>query len=523
MIVVTAEEMREMDRLTIQKYQVPSLTLMERAGEGLARAILERFGRLAKKGVLVVAGKGNNGGDGFVVARLLKKKRIPCEVALLARTEELSPDAGHKLRAFLKLRGKVTEIDGTRLELLDQRIGKNAVIVDAILGTGMKNEVRGLFADAMTLMNVSGLPIVAVDIPSGLDSDKGTPLGVVTQAEMTVALAYPKLGEVIYPGVKFVGELVVVDIGIVPEALAEVAPKTELLERETIRWLVPRREPDTHKGTYGHLLIVAGSRGKTGAAILASRAAMRSGAGLVTLAAPRSLNNILAGALIEVMTESLRDNSVGEMETLSDDDWRRLIERKNALLFGPGIGVTAATQNGLRWLLRNLAMPWVIDADGLNNLVVEIDRLRHAKTAPILTPHPGEMARLTGKSTSEVNADRIEIARAFAAENRCHLILKGARTVIATAAGKVFINPTGNPGMASGGMGDALAGILTALLGQGLTAEDAMKLGVYLHGLVGDTVAASRGAIGLIASDLIEGLPPAMRALASETPRARSV
>ncbi|HTF94412.1 MAG TPA: NAD(P)H-hydrate dehydratase [Verrucomicrobiae bacterium] len=523
MLVVTAEEMREMDRLTIQKYQVPSLTLMERAGEGIARAILERFGRVAKKGVLVVAGKGNNGGDGFVVARLLKKERIPCEVALLAHKEDLSPDAGHNLRAFLKLKGKVAEIDGTHLELLDQRIGKNAVIVDAILGTGMKSEVRGLFADAITLMNASGLPIVAVDIPSGLDSDRGTPLGVAIQAEMTVALGYPKLGEVIYPGLNYVGDLAICDIGIVPEALAEVAPKIELLERETIRWLVPRREPDTHKGTYGHLLIVAGSRGKTGAAILASRAAMRSGAGLVTLAAPRSLNNILAGALIEVMTESLRDNSVGEMETLSDDDWRRLIERKNALLFGPGIGVTAATQNGLRWLLRNLAMPWVIDADGLNNLVVEIDRLRHAKTAPILTPHPGEMARLTGKSTSEVNADRVEIARAFAAENRCHLILKGARTVIATAAGKVFINSTGNPGMASGGMGDVLAGILTALLGQGLTAEDAMKLGVYLHGLVGDTVAASRGEVGLIASDIIDGLPPAMRELASVIPSPRSV
>ncbi len=209
MIVVTAEEMREMDRLTIQKYQVPSLTLMERAGEGIARAILERFGRPAKKGVLVVAGKGNNGGDGFVVARLLKKKRIPCEVALLARKEDLSPDAGHNLRAFLKLKGKVTEIDGTHLELLDQRIGKNAVIVDAILGTGMKSEVRGLFADAITLMNASGLPIVAVDIPSGLDSDRGTPLGVAIQAEMTVALGYPKLGEVIYPGLNYVGDLVV--------------------------------------------------------------------------------------------------------------------------------------------------------------------------------------------------------------------------------------------------------------------------------------------------------------------------
>ena len=398
MIVVTAEEMREMDRLTIEKYRVSSLRLMERAGEGIAQAVLERFGRLAKKGVLVVAGKGNNGGDGFVVARLLKKKRIACEVALLARQEELSPDAGHNLRAFLKLKGKVTEINGAHLDLFDQRIGKNAVLVDAILGTGMKNEVRGLFAEAITLMNASGLPIVAVDIPSGLDSDKGAPLGVAIQAEMTVALGYPKLGEVIYPGIKFVGELAFADIGIAPAAIAEVAPKTELLERDSIGWLVPRREPDSHKGTYGHLLVVAGSRGKTGAAILASRAAMRSGAGLVTLAAPRSLNNILAGALIEVMTESLRDNSAGEMETLTDDDWRRLIERKNALLFGPGVGVTAATQSGLRWLLRNLAMPWVIDADGLNNLVLEIDRLRQAKTAPILTPHPGEMARLTGET-----------------------------------------------------------------------------------------------------------------------------
>ena len=214
MIVVTAEEMREMDRLTIQKYGVPSLTLMERAGEGIAQAMLERFGRPAKKGVLVVAGKGNNGGDGFVVARLLKKKRIPCEVALLARKEDLSPDAGHNLRAFLKLKGKVTEIDGAHLELLDQRIGKNAVIVDAILGTGIKNEVRGLFADAITLMNASGLPIVAVDIPSGLDSDRGTPLGVAIQAEMTVVFGYPKLGEVIYPGLNYVGDLAVVDIGI---------------------------------------------------------------------------------------------------------------------------------------------------------------------------------------------------------------------------------------------------------------------------------------------------------------------
>ncbi|HEY7217009.1 MAG TPA: NAD(P)H-hydrate dehydratase [Candidatus Binatia bacterium] len=518
MLIVTAEQMREMDRLTIHKYGVPSLMLMERAGEAIAQAILKGFPRHAKKGVLIVAGKGNNGGDGLVVARLLKKKSIPCEVVLLARKEELSVDAAHNLRAYRKLNGKVSEIAAGTLDLLTERLSKNGLIVDAILGTGMKNEVRGLFADAITQMNAAGLPIVAVDIPSGLDSEKGTPLGVAVQAEMTVALGFPKLGEVIYPGLNFVGELVVADIGIKDEAVAQVAPKTELLDRESIRWLVPRREPDTHKGTYGHLLVVAGSRGKTGAAVLACRAAMRTGAGLVTLAAPRSLNNIFATSLVEVMTDPLCDNVAEQMEPLSDEDWRRLLERKDALLFGPGIGVHEAARNSLRWLLRNLEIPWVIDADGLNNLALEIDRLRHAKTPPMLTPHPGEMARLIGKNTAAVNADRVEIARSFALKNRCHLVLKGARTVIATAAGKVFINPTGNPGMASGGMGDVLAGMLGALLGQGLSPEDAMKLGVYLHGFVGDRVAGKNGEIGLIASDIIRALPEGLLALASALP-----
>ena len=515
MIIVTAAQMREIDRLTIEKYATPSLTLMERAGAGIAAAILERFARPAKKGVLIVAGKGNNGGDGFVVARLVKKKRIPCEVALLARREELTADAAHNLHAWNKLNGKVTEIDGSRLELLRQRIAKHGLLVDAILGTGIKNAVAGLFGEAITLMNASGLPTIAVDIPSGMDSDTGQPLGVAIQAEMTVALGYAKLGEVIHPGLALVGELVVADIGIDGRALVEVAPQIELLDRETVGWLVPRRQADTHKGTYGHLLVVAGARGKTGAAILSCRAAMRTGAGLVTLAAPRALNSIFAGALVEVMTEPLGDETTEQLEMLSDADWRRLIERKSVVLFGPGIGVSDATQSATRWLLRNLAVPWVVDADGLNNLALDLDRLRRAKTAPILTPHPGEMARLIGKDTAAVNANRIEIARSFAMAQRCHVMLKGARTVIATADGKVSVNPTGNPGMASGGMGDVLAGIIAALLGQGLSAEDAMKLGVYLHGYAGDCVAEAKGPIGLLASDIVEGLPRAMAELAA--------
>jgi ADP-dependent NAD(P)H-hydrate dehydratase / NAD(P)H-hydrate epimerase len=513
MLVVTAEQMREMDRLTIQKYGVPSLKLMERAGQGITQAILENFRRAAKNGVLVVAGKGNNGGDGLVAARLLRKKRILCEVALLARKDELSPDAAHNLGTYKKLRGKVTEVGQASLGLLRERMRGKGLLVDAILGTGTKNTVRGIYAEAITLMNASGVPIVAVDIPSGLDTDHGMPLGVAIQAEMTVALAYPKLGEVIHPGLSYAGDLAIADIGIDGRAVEAASSGIELLEREEIRRLVPIREPDSHKGTYGHLLVMAGSRGKTGAAILACRAAMRTGAGLATLAAPRSLNDIFATSMVEVMTEPLQDNDAEEIEPLGDEEWRRLLQRKNSLLFGPGIGIYDATRSALRWLLRNLEMPWVIDADGLNNLVEEVDRLRSAKTPPILTPHPGEMARLIHQDSATVNQDRVGIARAFAVEHRCHVVLKGARTVIATAAGKVFINPTGNPGMASGGMGDVLAGVLAALLGQGLKPEDAMKLGVYLHGFVGDRVAEQKGQIGLVASDIIEGLPAGMRAL----------
>jgi NAD(P)H-hydrate epimerase len=515
MIVVTAEQMREMDRLTIQKHGVPSLKLMERAGRRVTAAILEKFAGAAKKGVLVVAGKGNNGGDGFVIARLLKKKRIQCEVALLAKCAELSPDAAHNCRAFEKLRGKVTEITAGNLESLERKVAGRGLLVDAILGTGIKSEVRGLYAEAITLMNASGVPIIAVDIPSGLDTDRGIPLGVSIQAEMTVSLGYAKLGQVIYPGIEFCGDLVVADIGIDPLAVEAVAPATEVLTRKEMSWLVPRRRADTHKGTYGHLLVIAGARGKTGAAVLACRAAMRAGAGLVTLAAPRSLNDIFASSLVEVMTELLPENSAEELEELTPEQWLRLVERKNALLFGPGIGVNEGTRSTLRWLLRNLAVPWVIDADGLNNLALDLDRLRSAKTAPVLTPHPGEMARLIGKTTAAISQDRVAVAREFAVKHRCHLVLKGARSVVATAQGKIFINPTGNPGMASGGMGDVLAGMLAALLGQGFSPEDALKLGVYLHGFVADGLADKKGEIGLIASDIIEALPAGMRALST--------
>ncbi|MFQ5850335.1 MAG: NAD(P)H-hydrate dehydratase [Candidatus Binatia bacterium] len=519
MLVVTAQEMRELDRLTIEKYGVPSLTLMERAGKGVFRALLDRFRSALKGGVLVVAGKGNNGGDGLVVARHLKKKRVPCEVILLTRKEELSGDAAENLRAYLKARGKVYEVDRESLPVLSQRLEGRRLLVDAILGTGLKQEVRGLYADVIEMMNASGLPIVAVDIPSGLDADRGTPLGVAIQAELTVTFGYPKLGQVIYPGLSHVGELVVVDIGIPPKAVEEVAPRTELMEEKDVRWLVPSREADTHKGTYGHLLVMAGSRGKTGAAILACRAAMRVGTGLVTLAAPRSLNDIFACSLVESMTEALGDQSEDGLEPLTDQGWARLLDKKSALLFGPGIGMKDGARSALWWLLRNSQIPWVIDADGLNNLAGEVDRLRSAKTPPVLTPHPGEMARLVGSSTIAVNQDRVGVARAFARDYHCYVVLKGARSVIATLEGKVYVNPTGNAGMASGGMGDVLAGILAGVLAQGLSIEEALILGVFLHGFVGDQVALAKGEMGMIASDVVEALPYGIRELSAVSHR----
>ena len=513
MHVVTAAEMRRLDHLTIHAHGVPSLTLMERAGQGVVDVILKRWTQLAKRGVLVVAGKGNNGGDGLVIARLLREREFPCEVACVARAQELSPDAAANLDRYRSVGGTFTEIPPGDVESLDRHIRDKGLLVDALLGTGLRSPVEGFLADVVELMNASGVPIVAVDTPSGLDSDRGVPLGAAVQAEVTVTFGFPKTGQVVYPGVTHCGDLVVADIGIREEAVAEVAPSAELLDSADVVWLLPRRADDSHKGSYGHLLVMAGSRGKTGAAVLGCRAAMRVGTGLVTLAAPRGLNEILAGALAEPMTEPLGEPGEDRWPALGPRDWDALSERKSGVLFGPGVGVHAAAQGTLDMLLEHCSMPWLIDADGLNNLAADVSRLRDARVPPVLTPHPGEMSRLAGMDTAEVNGDRVGVARAFAQENRCYLVLKGARTVMATPEGRVSINPTGNAGMASGGMGDVLAGMVAGFLAQGLPPEDAVRLGVYLHGRAGDRVADDRGAVGLIASDLVEDLPRAIKEL----------
>ncbi len=513
MYLVSAREMRELDRLTIEQYGIPGHVLMERAGAGATEALLTAFPHVHTTLVLVVAGKGNNGGDGFVIARLLKKRGVKCEVLLAAKKGEVKGDARRNLTAFLRLRGKVSEVtEPAHLDVVQEKLARCGLIVDALLGTGLNAPVQGLLAALIDLVNASGVPVVAVDIPSGLDTDRGEPLGTAIQADLTVTFGYPKLGHVTDTGALYTGTLVVADIGIAPAAIATVRPCSALLTAEEVGALVRVRPRAAHKGDFGHLLVLAGARGKSGAALMCGGAGLRVGTGLVTLAGPASLNSIFSSVWMEAMTIPMPERPDGSFN-LDEGAVAEAIQGKTAIAFGPGVGVSTDTIGLTRWLLTNSKLPLVIDADGLNCLSTDPEVLRNATVPVILTPHPGEMARLIGKPTAEIQADRLGVARAFATHYHCYLILKGAHTVIAAPDGRCWVNPTGNPGMASGGMGDVLTGILGGLLAQGYPPHEACMLGVFLHGYAGDLAAREKGEAGILARDVIERLPQGLRTL----------
>ena len=517
--LVTSQQMRELDRLTIERYGTPGRVLMERAGAGATARLLEAFPQLLsdKKNaaVLVLAGKGNNGGDGFVMARLLKKQGLACEVVLAAKRTAVSGDARRTMLAFVRGRGRITEVtQPDQLSLVQDKLRTCCLVVDALLGTGLNAPVRGLAAGLIELVNTSGRPVVAVDIPSGLDADRGQPLGTAIRAQLTATFGYPKLGLSLYPGLKYVGRLVVVDIGIAPEALATVRPTVGLLGHETLGPLVQARQPESHKGSFGHLLVLAGARGKSGAALLAASAGLRTGTGLVTLAGPESLMPVFSSVVLEAMTVGLPERADGSLR-MAPKALGVALQDRTAVVFGPGIGVSADTRKLTRWLLKHTEVPLLIDADGLNCVATQPDMLGEASQPVVLTPHPGEMARLTNTSTAEVQAKRLDLARRFASHFRCYVVLKGARTVVAAPDGWAWINPTGNPGMASGGMGDVLAGIIGGLLAQGYRPAEACQLGVFVHGSAGDLAAQEIGPVGILARDVIDRLPRALQSLST--------
>jgi NAD(P)H-hydrate epimerase len=386
------------------------------------------------------------------------------------------------------------------------------ILVDGIFGTGLDAEVRGYYREVIDHLNTLQRPIVAIDIPSGLDADTGKPLGTAIRASLTITFGLPKIGHLIPPGFDFVGKVKVIDIGIPKKLMEEEKIPICLLEKEEIqRWLAIPRHPDTHKGDYGHLLVIAGSVGKTGAAAMACQAALRMGAGLVTLAIPKSLNAIMEMKLTEVMTEPLPETPKQTLSLRAFSSIVRLCENKKAVIIGPGLGTFKETQSLVLKLIRTLEIPIILDADGLTALATQPKTLPIKNRSVILTPHPGEMARLIRSTVKEVLEDRIGLSKNFSQTQHVHLILKGHPTLIATPKGEVFINPTGNPGMASGGTGDVLTGMIGGLVCQGFDLLSSLQIAVYLHGMAGDEGVEEVGEKSLIASDIIEKIPALLK------------
>ena len=502
MRVLNSSQMREADKRTIEDIGIPSLVLMENAGRQAVAAMEAVYTDLLDRHVGVLCGRGNNGGDGFVVARTLVQRGVDVAVFLLGGVADVRGDARVNLEILGRLGVTVVEIaDSQAWELHFSEVSDCTLIVDAIFGTGLKSPISGLIESVIADVNASAIPVVAIDLPSGLSADSPKPIGPSIEATLTVTLAAPKLPLVLPPGETHAGDIVIADIGIPVEVIEAVeGPRVDLLTRTAMREIVSPRAPDSHKGDYGRVLIVAGSRGKSGAAHLAAVGAVRSGAGLVTVATPASIQAVVAAMGAEYMTEPLHDGEDG----LSVENVDRLMEMaRDVIAIGPGLGQSRGTRDCIRQLVDRATAPLVIDADGLNAFSGEPDRLsgREGRDV-IITPHPGEMARLVGMSTDEVQASRLEIARNFASAHHVYVVLKGHRTLIATPDAKVFINPTGNPGMATGGTGDVLTGMIAAWLAQLLDAEAACKVAVYLHGLAGDLAEADEGEVSMTAADL---------------------
>jgi ADP-dependent NAD(P)H-hydrate dehydratase / NAD(P)H-hydrate epimerase len=511
MWIVTTAQMQSLDRRTIQEAKVPGTILMERAGTGVMTHLLQTWGSPKGKKAVIFCGKGNNGGDGLVVARLLKSQGAKLKVVLMAPHHELSPDAKIMYRRLSKIIRPSLFTVNPSPETLFSFTQDADLLIDALLGTGLSSPVRDPYKSAIEAINASQAFTVAIDIPSGLDSNTGTTLGAAVQAHLTVTFGCPKLGLYLGSAVDKVGHIQVVDIGIPPEFVVDLNPNIHLLSQEIVRPLIPPRPPSSHKGTFGHAGIVAGSPGKTGAPAMAGLGALRIGTGLVTVATPQSVSPIIESKLLEVMTEPMPESSQHLLGMETGSALLAFAKNKSALAVGPGLGISPDTTELLRYLLPQLDAPCVLDADALNGLMHHRQLFSSMKLPPILTPHPGEMARLLeASSPKQVNEDRVGVSRQFAMVHRVILVLKGARTIIAEPHGHVAICPTGNPGMASAGMGDVLTGMITGLLAQGLNSWDAARAGVYLHGLAGDLAAATIGEPGLVAGDVITTIPHAL-------------
>lgn len=514
MKILTSKQMQGVDKKAIEKLGIIGPILMENAGIQITKEILDKFPQIQHERVVIVAGKGNNGGDGFVVARHLFNQGCKPVVLLLASRKELKGDAALNAGIAHKIGVTIKEVTSSRHWGANKRIlSKATVVVDAIFGTGLTSPARGLYAAAIQSINKSKGYKVAVDIPSGLSSDTFAIIGPCVKADLTISLATAKVAHVFPPAENCVGELKIGDISVPPYLFEDEKFKLEMVEKERIRPYFERRKKATHKGTYGHLLMLSGSIGKTGAAVMAGKAALKMGAGLVTAAVPKSCLPIVARSMMELMTEPLPETEKGSLSAEALPEILRLLKEKDALMLGPGISTHRSTKELVLSLLPELKIPVVLDADALNILAFKPSVLKSLSKPAVITPHPGEFARLLNSSTKEVLDKRLELVPRFAKKYGIYVVLKGYRTLTSTPDGKTYVNPTGNPGMATAGSGDVLSGMIASMIIQEKNLLDAILAAVYVHGLSGDIGASRLGEKSLTAGNMITYLPAAIKAL----------
>lgn len=516
MRILNTAQMRDVDRRTIEEVGIPSIVLMENAGRQVVAALESLYADLLDRAIAIVCGRGNNGGDGFVVARTLHQRGADVSVFVLGRVAEVRGDARINMEILGRLGVTVVEVaDQQTWELHFSEVAQSDLIVDAIFGTGLSGTLSGMIETVVADLNASGIPIVAIDLPSGMSADTADLRGEAIEAAVTVTLAAPKLPLVLPPAEKKAGEVVIADIGIPSEVIDAVeGPRVTLLTRERMRASVLARPADAHKGDFGRVLVVAGSRGKTGAAVLAAGGALKSGAGLVTVVTPRSCQPIVAAHGVEYMTEAADETADGTFDFTAVEQVLDL--DADVVAIGPGLGRGEGVTTFVRALVERCETPLVLDADALNAFSDEPSALvgREGRDL-IITPHPGEMARLVGATVEDVQADRLGIAVDFATTHKVYVILKGYRTIVAAPNGRAWINPTGSPGMATGGTGDVLTGMVAAWLAQLMDAEAACQLAVYVHGAAGELADADEGEVSMTAGDLVAHLGDALLELSA--------
>jgi NAD(P)H-hydrate epimerase len=515
--IALEKDIRKIDQTASEKYQIPSIVLMENSGLALAEEVQKHIQSPMQR-IVIVVGMGNNGGDGMVCARHLFNQGYEVVVFLVGNTKKLSEDANlnYEMLKPLDIRMEaINEINGVKK--MGKMIRSGDVVVDCLFGIGLQRDVEGVYEFVIDEINQSQGYIIACDIPSGINASDGSIMKTAVHADKTVAICLPKVGNIMFPGADYNGTLVVKRIGLSDKLIGEMGIMYQTISENDVRRIIPKRQMNSHKGTYGKASLIAGSFGMTGAAILAAKASLRSGIGLLKLVIPESLHTIITTSVPEVVTVPLMETRRGVFGINQVEKLIQNCEGSDVVAIGPGCGQSAEMIEVIRQLITQVDKPLVIDADGLNTLAKNTELLANRVNEIVITPHPGEMSRLTGMTTEEINKNPIQTATAFAVKWQIVVVLKGARTVVALPDGSAYVNLGGNPGMATAGSGDVLTGIITSLVAQGMRIADAAIAGVFLHGYSGDIMASQKGEYGLIAGDLIEGITQAFKALLKPT------